>query len=161
MMRYIPYDRAAAVIYARKWALDRNQAYYNFENIGGDCTNFASQCIFTGAGVMNFTPVTGWYYRSASDRTASWTGVEFLYNFLVNNSSIGPHGREVSRQELLPGDIVQLGTREGHFYHSPVITAVTPEILVAAHTYDALDRPLSSYNYQNLRLIHIDGVRIY
>lgn len=159
-MRDNPYDRTAAVSYARKWALDRNQAYYNFEDIGGDCTNFASQCIFAGAGVMNFTPVTGWYYRSASDRTASWTGVKYLYDFLINNRSVGPYGHEVSPSEVEPGDIVQLGTQDGHFYHSPVITSIAPTILVAAHTYDVLDRPLSSYNYQIVRFIHIDGVRI-
>ena len=30
-MRERPYDRAAAVAYARKWAFDRNPAYYNFD----------------------------------------------------------------------------------------------------------------------------------
>ena len=158
-MREIAYDRAAAVAYARRWALSRNPAFYDFENIGGDCTNFASQCVYAGAGVMNPTPVTGWYYRSAGDRTASWTGVEYLRNFLVGNRSVGPYGHEVSRAEAQPGDIVQLGTSGGDFYHSPVITAVSPQILVAAHTYDALDRPLSSYNYSRARFIHIDGVR--
>ena len=28
-----PYDRLAAVTYARKWALSRNPQYYDFENI--------------------------------------------------------------------------------------------------------------------------------
>ena len=158
-MREIPYNRSAAVSYARRWALSRNPAYYDFETIGGDCTNFASQSIFAGAKVMNFTPVMGWYYRSSSDRTASWTGVEYLYQFLVNNRSVGPYGHVVSQNEVQPGDIVQLGRTGGGFYHSPVITAVSPTILVAAHTYDALDRPLSSYLYDVVRFIHIDGVR--
>lgn len=158
-MREIPYDRNAAVAYARRWALDRNPAYYNFEKIGGDCTNFTSQCIFAGARTMNYTPVMGWFYRSSYDRTASWSGVEYLYNFLVNNKSVGPYAHAVSQSEVLPGDIVQLGTWTGDFYHSPVITAVTPIILVAAHTEDALDRPLSSYSYNKARFLHIDGVR--
>ena len=158
-MREIPYNRAAAVAYARKWALGRNPAYYDFQDIGGDCTNFASQSIYAGAGVMNYTPVMGWYYRSASDRAPAWSGVEYLYNFLVGNRSVGPYGHVVSREEVQPGDIVQLGREGGGFYHSPVITALTPEILVAAHTYDALDRPLSSYIYDVARFIHIDGVR--
>lgn len=158
-MREVPYNRDAAVAYARRWALDRNRAYYDFESIGGDCTNFASQSIYAGARVMNFTKVLGWYYRSVSDRTASWTGVEYLYRFLVNNQSVGPYGHIVSQNEAEPGDIVQFGTRSGDFYHSPVITAVEPTILVAAHTYDALDRPLSSYIYDVARFIHIDGVR--
>lgn len=158
-MREIPYNRDAAVNYARTWALKRNHAYYDFEKIGGDCTNFASQSIYAGSGIMNYTPVTGWYYRSPADRSASWTGVAYLYKFLVNNRSVGPYAHVVSQSEVQPGDIVQLGTHGGHFYHSPVITAVTPTILVAAHTFDALDRPLSSYIYDVARFLHIDGVR--
>lgn len=158
-MREISYVREAAVAYARKWALGRNPAFYDFQNIGGDCTNFASQCIYAGAKVMNYTPVMGWYYRSAADRSASWSGVEYLYNFLINNRSVGPYAHVVSQWEVKPGDIVQLGTEQGDFYHSPVITAVTPTILVAAHTYDALGRPLSSYSYDAARFLHIDGVR--
>ncbi len=158
-MRSLPYDRDAAVAYARRWALGRNPAYYDFQNLGGDCTNFASQCIYAGAGVMNYTPVTGWFYRSASDRTASWAGVRYLYEFLVNNRSVGPYARVVSREEAEPGDIVQLGRSDGTFYHTPVIIAVEPEILIAAHTYDALDRPLSSYTYAAARFLHIEGVR--
>lgn len=159
-MRTIPYDRRAAVAYARVWALLRNPIYYDFENIGGDCTNFASQCLYAGARVMNFTRVLGWYYRSAGDRTASWSGVQYLYNFLTANAGVGPYAREVGQEDAQPGDIVQLGTRDGHFYHSPVITAVGSELLVAAHTNDAVDRPLSSYDYEVARFLHIDGVRV-
>ncbi len=158
-MREIPYNRTAAVNYARKWALGRNPAYYNFEEIGGDCTNFASQCIYAGSGIMNYTPVMGWYYNSSYSRSPSWSGVEYLYNFLVSNKSVGPYARFVSAKEVLPGDIVQLGTADLDFYHSPVITSITPTILVAAHTYDALDRPLSSYIYDKARFLHIEGVR--
>ena len=160
-MREIPYDRTAAVAYARRWAMSRNPAYYDFEKIGGDCTNFASQSIYAGAGTMNFTPVVGWYYRSSYDRTPSWTGVEYLYNFLIKNKSVGPFGHVVPLEEAMPGDIVQLGTAGGDFYHSPVITAVYPTILVAAHTYDALDEPLHTYAYDVARVVHIDGVRVW
>lgn len=158
-MQNTAYNRSAVVAYARKWALSRNPAYYDFENIGGDCTNFASQCIYAGAKVMNFAAVTGWFYRSVSDRTASWTGVEYLYDFLVNNRSVGPFAHVVSQSEAQPGDIVQLGTWDDDFYHSPVITAIRPQILVAAHSYDAIDRPLSSYRYEKVRFIHIAGIR--
>lgn len=159
-MPEIRYDRAAAVAYARKWALGRNPAFYDFENLGGDCTNFASQCIFAGARVMNFTPVFGWFYISSYDRTASWTGVEYLYNFLVNNQGPGPYARVVPKAQAEPGDVVQLGRRNGDFYHTPVIVATEPTILVAAHTYDVLDKPLDSYNAPLTRFIHIEGVRV-
>ena len=158
-MREIPYNRDATVVYARRWALSRNPAYYDFEKIGGDCTNFASQCIYAGAQVMNYTPVMGWYYRSSYDRTPSWSGVEYLYNFLINNKSVGSYACAVSENEVMPGDVVQLGTSSGNFYHSPIITSTNPVILVAAHTFDAIDRPLSSYLYDTARFLHIEGVR--
>lgn len=154
-----PYNRALAVEYARRWALGRNPAFYDFSDLGGDCTNFASQSIFAGAGVMNYTPVFGWFYRSSSDRTASWTGVEYLYNFLTTNKSVGPFASVVPWDQALPGDIVQLGDETGDFYHSPVITEVTPTILVCAHSYDALDRPLNTYDFYTARFLHIEGVR--
>ena len=158
-MHTVVYDRNAAVAYARKWALKRNPAYYDFESLGGDCTNFASQCLYAGAGVMNFTPVTGWYYRSSFDRSASWTGVEYLYNFLTSNQSVGPYAVTVAQEQAQPGDLVQLGDENGRFYHSPVIVAVRPVVLVAAHTFDALDRPLATYFYHTARFLHIEGVR--
>lgn len=158
-MKTHAYDREAAVAYARRWALERNPAYYDFERVGGDCTSFASQCLLAGAKTMNFTPVLGWYYRSSSDRTASWSGVQFLYDFLMRNKGAGPYAREVTRQEAQPGDIVQLGAKGGRFYHSPVILAVSPVLLVAAHTVDSLDRPLTSYAFDAARFLHIEGVR--
>lgn len=159
-METLLYDRRAAVEYAKKWAFRRNPAYYNFDNLGGDCTNFASQCIYAGAKVMNYTPTFGWYYINVNERAPAWTGVEYLYNFLTTNEGAGPFGREAPLGELEPGDIVQLGRATGDFYHTPVVVAVRKDaIYVAAHTYDAYMRPLSSYNYSKVRGIHIEGVR--
>lgn len=158
-MRTISYDRTAATDYARRWALGRNPRYYDFTNIGGDCTNFVSQCIYAGAGVMNYTPDVGWYFRSLYDRAAAWTGVEYLYNFLTTNQSVGPFATEVTESEIQPGDVIQLGDRYGDFYHSLIVMSTFPEIHVSAHTNDALNRRLSSYNYAVARYLHINGVR--
>ena len=46
-MREKGYNRQSAVEYARRWALGRNPAYYDFEGIGGDCTSFVSQCLYS------------------------------------------------------------------------------------------------------------------
>ena len=154
------YDREKAVAYARRWAFGRNPDYYDFTRIGGDCTNSASQVLYAGAGVMNFTPTFGWYYRSLNDRTPSWTGVEFFYNFLVNNEGEGPYAEEVPLDKLERGDFVQLGRATGDWYHTPVVVGFkNGEILVAAHSYDAYNRPLSSYDAAKVRGIHILGVR--
>lgn len=155
------YNRETAVAYARKWAFGRNPDYYDFSRLGGDCTNFASQCIYAGAGVMNYTPTYGWYYRSLNDRSPSWTGVEYLYNFLTgNDKGVGPFAKEAPLSELEVGDIVQLGNGAWDYYHSPVVVAIkNGMIFVAAHSFDAFNRPLASYNYERVRGIHILGVR--
>ncbi len=159
-MREYEYDRNAAVAYARKWALGRNPAFYDFSNIGGDCTNFASQCIYAGCGVMNTSPLYGWFYFSTNDRTPSWTGVQFLHNFLVNNDSVGPFAQVTNVRNAELGDIVQLGNADGEFYHSPVVVGKRDgRMYIAAHSYDALDKPLDSYNYAQTRVLHILGFR--
>ena len=86
-----PYDRAAALRYAEQWALRRNPDFFDFEELGGDCTNFASQCLYAGSRVMNFS--------------------------------------------------------EG-------------QLLVSAHSFDALNRPLESYAFDRIRGIHILGVNL-
>lgn len=98
---------------------------------------------------MNFTPVTGWFYKTANDRTASWTGVEYFFRFLTENEGTGPFGEEAPLDELEIGDFVQLGSETGDFYHTPFVCGFSRgKILVAAHTFDAYNRPLSSYSYQ-------------
>ena len=160
-----PYDRAAAVGYAHRWAYGRNPAYYNFDELGGDCTNFASQCLYAGAGVMNFTADFGWYYKSVSRRSPAWTGVPYFYNFLTREEeSSGPFGMRANQRMLLPGDFVQLRFSEDMFGHTPVIVEVgspptLSNILVAAHSQDADYRPLSTYVFREIRFIHILGAR--
>ena len=153
------YDRSAAINYAHMWALARNPAFYNFDNIGGDCTNFISQCLYAGSGRMNFTRDTGWYYRSANDRAAAWTDVEYLHRFLVGNKGVGPWASELALEYAQPGDVIQLSFDGYKHTHSLLILYTYPEILIAAHSDDALNRQLASYQYHSARLLHIEGVR--
>lgn len=157
----IPYDRNAAIAYAHRWAYGRNPAYYNYDELGGDCTNFASQCLFAGTGVMNFTPELGWYYLDANRKSPSWTGVPYFYNFMTRDGrSAGPFGVEAALDQLLPGDFVQLRFRGDRFGHTPIIVemgapATLENTLVAAHSQDVDHRPLSTYTYEEIRFLHI------
>ena len=164
MIQLLPYNRRAAVAYAHKWAYTRNPAFYDFSEIGGDCTNFASQCLYAGTGIMNFTPEFGWYYIDANRKAPAWTGVPYLHNFLTrDNFSIGPLAKPCELEDLLPGDLIQLSFKGEEFQHSPIVVSVgnpvTPEnVLIAAHSYDADNRPLSTYEYRMIRFLHISGV---
>lgn len=163
MRSIIPYDREAAVAYAHKWAFGRNPLYYDYEELGGDCTNFASQCLYAGTGVMNFTPTYGWYYIDPNQKAPAWTGVVYFRNFLRREeSSPGPFAIETDLDQLLPGDFIQFNFKGEVFSHTPIVVQVgspaTPEnVLLAAHSYDADYRPLNTYVYQNIRFLHILG----
>ena len=162
MLLVKPYDRERAVEYARRWALDRNPLFTDFTGQGGNCTNFASQSVLAGSCVMNYTPTFGWYFVSSTDRAPSWTGVEFFYDFMTSNEDVGPFMREVRRREVRPGDIIQLADEMGDFYHTLVVTDIRAStIFVSAHSDDALDRRLSTYNYSSLRYLHVEGVRVF
>ncbi len=157
-----PYLRERAVEYARKWALSRNPLFIDYTGRGGNCTNFVSQAIYAGSCTMNYTPVFGWYYLTDAERTASWTGVEFFYNYLIENQGPGPFGRQVAAEEVQIGDVIQLYRTQEGWYHSLLVVgfdeAGVP--LVAAQSDDALDRPLNTYTYDQDRFLHVEGVRL-
>lgn len=149
------YNREAALEYAKIWALRRNPKYYNFDNIGGNCTNFISQCLYAGGSVMNFTKDTGWYYINQNNRAAAWTSVSNLHRFLTTNKSHGPKGKVIPLHKIKVADIIQLSFKDGIFSHSLFVTEVWPIILVAANSDDVLDKPLHNYEYKEARGITI------
>ncbi len=168
MLVYKEYNRARAVEYARRWAFSRNPLFANFAGRGGDCTSFVSQSIYAGSCQMNFTENFGWYYINENDRAPAWSSVEYFYDFITGapafstqNGNIGPYGIEVDSTRAIEGDVVQLADETGDFYHTLLITGFSEgQTLVSAHTNDALDRPLTEYNFSSLRYIHIEAVRI-
>ena len=153
------YDRFLAVEYARRWALSHNPNFYHFGGIGGDCTNFVSQCLLAGGGVMNYSKTNGWYYINSNNRSPSWTGVEFFEKFLTKNGHIGPFGVLTDVNNLEIGDIIQLRQNYYRFNHTLIITKIDDnDIYVCAHSRDVKDYPLSNYPYIERRGIHIVGI---
>ncbi len=162
-MKEKQYDRIAAINYAKRWAYKRNPKYYDFDDIGGDCTSFVSQCLYTGSGIMNYKKHIGWYYNSVNDRSPAWSGVEYLYNFLINNKSVGPSAAIVDRENIQSGDIIQLRfSGMQSFSHSLfVVDKNESEIYVATHTDDSYHRALSTYQFEKVRFLHISKVLIW
>lgn len=161
MLVTMPYDREKAAVYAERWAFARNPLFENYAGIGGDCTSFVSQAIYAGSCVMNYTPTFGWYYVSPTDRAAAWTGVQFLYNFLTQNTGVGPYAAETNAGGLTVGDVIQLGRADGVYYHSLLVTGFDRSgYLVSAHNNDAYNRPLNTYTYDAARFLHLSGVRL-
>ena len=158
MLQQIKYDRTSAVEYAKKWAFKRNPRYFDFEDLGGDCTNFVSQCIYSGCRVMNYTKTYGWYYLSINNRAPAWTGSKYLYDFLIKNKEAGPIAIVSNAYSIEPGDVIQLGNENNDYYHSLIVVNIEKsQIFVASHSVDSYMRLLDTYNFKNIRFLHIIG----
>ena len=155
------FDRKKEIQYAYEWWNKRNPQFYNFDEIGGDCTNFVSQCLYFGGIMMTNNTNFGWYYKNLSMRAYSWTGVEEFYNFAINNkSNFGPRCKLVTISEIEIGDIVQMLQIGDRFHHNMIITKIDGKptinsIYITCHTNDAKDKRLSDYNYQKIRFLKI------
>ena len=158
------YDRLSAVEYAFKWWNKTNPNYYNYDRIGGDCTNFISQCLFAGSRVMNYQKTFGWYYINANEKSPSWTGVDFLAKFLLNNKMEGPTARLCKLEEIELGDIIQI-RQEYYFNHTLLVTKISnnypqklSDIFVTAHSFNVLNKNLTLYQPKELRLLKITSI---
>ena len=154
------YNRQNAVAYAYAWWNKRNPKYYNFDGIGGDCTNFISQCLCAGGYKMSHNK-TGWYYYSPSSRSPSWTGVEEFFNFLTKNThDLGPRAKVVGIDQIEVGDVVQLSQNSGRFHHTLLITKILgaktlDNILITCHTRDFVNKRLSDYKITKMRFLKL------
>lgn len=156
-MRTIEYNRKAAVEYAKRWAYDRNPKYYDFSEIGGDCTNFISQCLYAGCHIQNYSRFYGWYYNNLNDRSPSWTSAHYLHRFLTTNTDVSLYGVETEpfSPDIQEGDIIQLRFADKDIYTHSLLVIDPINMTVATHTFDAYDRPVTTYNYKDIRFIHI------
>ncbi|HCW52331.1 MAG TPA: hypothetical protein DG753_01010 [Clostridium sp.] len=120
--------------YAEKYALTPNDNYRNFNDSGGDCTNFISQIIHAGG-----IPLTNTW----KPYTSSWIRVNELYKYITKNN-IGKKLPDDS--PYIKGSIIQFYTpQKGYYFHSGFITYVLPfnQALYCCHSYNKLNYPLS------------------
>ena len=107
---------------------------------------------------MNYDRNNGWYYINGNNKSPSWTGVEFLYNFLTTNNYQGPKGEKTTIDKLEIGDVIQLSFNGQIFSHSLIVVkngTNTTNTLIAAHTYDIFGKSVSEYGFEKYRCIHI------
>ena len=145
------YDRNKVVEYAKKWAYKINPDYYDFTNLGGDCTNFVSQCVLAGNLKMD-EKYKGWYYKNLYNRSYAWTGVDEFWEYGINNKGdLGFKLKEININEVNIGDIVKLYSKSlNKYFHCVIITKIIKpislkNILVSAHDYNCYNRSLIEY----------------
>lgn len=140
------YSRENAVKYALQFALTPNPDYYYFSpyvSVGGDCTNFISQCLFAGGAPMSYKNEP-WWYRDKKRYSLSWTVANLFYICLIRRGRLnipGLQGIEVPDINLLEaGDLILYEDESGKVYHSTIVTSFYFGYpLISQHTYNAMN----------------------
>ncbi len=163
-MQVYKYDSDKSAGYAEKYALSPNPKYYYYDSLGGDCTNFCSQCLFEGCPQMNYLKTFGWYYIDANNKAPAWSAVAPFYNFITSNNSSGPFGRETTLPQIRKGDFIQISFDGEVFAHNSIVTKLVypplpQNVYICCHTANRLNFPLSEFPYRKIRCLHIEGWR--
>lgn len=139
--RYVSgYLPQVAVRYAYAHAYSPNSNFYDFTRDGGDCTNFVSQALSAG-GIRQVVGsnygTNGWFYKSANNRSSTWTGAHQFGNYWR------PRVADYSgryKSDIIPkasaGDIIQYKEgATGLRYHSVfVINNLGNDLTIAQRT---------------------------
>ncbi len=170
------YDRDGAIDYAKQFWNTANLArgYEEFDDYGGNCQNFVSQCLRAGGLEMDYSGPAGaqwkWYgigvneSRTPSGRSYSWTGVDAFYNYAVADYSKNMVcTAEVPLSMAEKGDVLQFGAYD-EWRHSVLITDIiynrdgsVKDMAIASNTADRWNWPARAYVYKAHRIIHISG----
>lgn len=178
------YNRAGAVSYADKYAglawgagnnNNYNRNYRDFNDRGGDCANFVSQCLGDqDGGKMAMDNL--WYYdRREHAGSQSWVRAESFGDWLLYNG----RGRRLERgtfpdlnqptskfprgaiREMVPGDIIGYGER-GFSRHLAIVVGTDSQgyPLVNAHNVDRYHCPWDM-GYDKKTVFHLYQINDY
>ena len=152
--------------------MSRNPEWADYSDYGGNCQNFASQCLCAGGIPMDIQggAVWKWYGSTPSQtaeaqgRSASWTGVGSFRSYALENTGFGLVSQvDAPYYAGQPGDLIQMGDATV-WAHTVVIrqlvrdgTGRTVDYLIHSNTNDMENYPASLYGYPELALIAIAG----
>ena len=159
-----PYDRAAAEQYMRQYDHQRNDRWYAYDDVGGNCMNFGSQVLLAGGIPMDEQGGSKWYWYGQNTLDLSWINVGRFYSYARENRGYGlVADTEANYYTGEVGDILILGPNGGH-NHTTVISGIvrngageTVDYLLCSNTTNYTDFPAGAYYYTSHRLIKIYG----
>ncbi|WP_079423529.1 amidase domain-containing protein [Clostridium oryzae] len=149
----IPARRMNAMEYAYKYCgaaseekdgYKYNRKYRNYNYMGGDCANFASQILFEGG---KFRKNSAWNYDK-SGATGAWVNADRFKNYMLNSGrasliAYGSYDRVYKASyKLLPGDFVAY-EKKGDVTHISTVSSADSRgySLVTCHNTDRKDVP--------------------
>lgn len=159
-----PYDRAAAYDYLMAYCDKRNDRWYAYDDVGGNCMNFGSQVLLAGGIPEDEKGDEEWYWDGQNDLDLSWINVGRFYDYCRKNEGFGlVADTEAGYYTGEVGDVLIVGFAGDH-RHTTVISHVvkdetgdTVDYLISCNTTNYRDFPASAYYYTFHRLIKIYG----
>ena len=167
-----PYDRQAVVDYAHLHAQQRSEDWADYGRYGGNCQNYASQCLLAGGIPMDISgnAVWKWYgttpngYATPYGRSASWSSVESFRDYARRNRGYGLAALvDAPYYSGQPGDLLEMGLGDA-WKHTVIITGLvadsagnTVDYLVDSNTADLRNYPAGAYSYTKQSLVRIAG----
>jgi hypothetical protein len=176
------YNREQAIDYADKYAgaawgagneRKYNNKYRNYSNLGGDCTNFASQVIADSSEGGGLPMTSTWFYQKNAGGSEAWIRTDSLKYFLVNRgygriiasggfkqlSELNSRNPQGAFANLNLGDLITYEMK-GDVDHFAILTGWDPKgyPLVNSHSTDRFHVPLDLGwdKYTRFSLIHIN-----
>jgi hypothetical protein len=139
------YSPAAARAYAQGYAINPHGSYCNYNDCGGDCTNFVSQCCRNGGEIdqspwYTFTGGCGTCGTSATYAGSdTWANVQLMGDFMLNTG--GRASIRFNVDAIGYGDHIDYQWDSGWFDHKTILTGnpFTTSALVCSHSPFLLD----------------------
>lgn len=115
-------DRYCGAASCEEFGYSYNKKYRDYNPLGGDCANFASQILFEGG---KFKKTGAWNY--IKDGSRSWVNAQAFKDFMINSGRASVIARGTYNQvfkasfKLIPGDFVAY-EKKGKVTHISVVT---------------------------------------
>ena len=127
-----------------KYGFKYNKKYRNYNSLGGDCANFASQILFEGG---KFRKTHAWNY-DRKGATRAWVNADGFKSYMIYSGrasliAYGSYGKVYKASyKLLPGDFVAY-EKKGDITHISVVTGADSRgyTLVSCHNTDRNNVP--------------------
>lgn len=148
-----------AVSYAKNYYINFNSNYPDWTDWGGDCANFASQCLYAGGKTMRGTDPTdakSWFSSGTANSTTkvagAWRGANMFKNYW---KVYAPAYKQFSSGGIdtynytWPGDVVSLLNDNGAAYHTLICVS-----------YNSSDKSTTLYSHTGTPSRNLSNVTV-
>lgn len=142
------YNRSDAVRYAKLWAPNHNPFFPNYGGL--DCTNFVSQCLWSGGWPMIALPGGMGWWSGGEKSSRTWCNAQHFCDYMEEYRI----AVECKREELIPGDIVTevyMGRDNHVMFVTGIGSGSDRDILYSAHSNTRLDYSLAKVEAEDHR----------